>query len=79
MNLEQFAKKAGVTIFECSPEYGGRIGYKTKDSPNSTVCGFRTERAAYKSWLTSTFGAHTGKVVMKLLEPSNVKVRDRAL
>ena len=72
MNLEQFANKAGVTIVACDQEWGGRIGYKEKDHPNCTVCGFRTEQAAYKSWLKSKFGEHTAKVVTKLLKPSNV-------
>jgi hypothetical protein len=73
MNLEQFAKSAGVTLIECDLEWGGRIGYKEKDFPNRAVCGFQNEQAAYKSWLKSTFGEHTAKAVMKLLKPSNEK------
>lgn len=74
MNLTQFAKKAGVELIECGPEWGGRIGYKEKDHPNCAVCGFRTEQAAYKNWIKSTFGEHTAKAVMNLLKPSNVKL-----
>jgi hypothetical protein len=68
MNLEQFAKKAGVTTVECDPEWGGRIGYKEADYPNCSVCGFRTESAAYKHWLQSKFGKTTAKAVLSLLD-----------
>ena len=71
MNLEQFAKSAGVTLVECGPEWGGRIGYKDKEYPNCTVAGFHTEQAAYKSWLKDTFGERAAKAVTKLLKPSN--------
>ena len=71
MNLEQFAKKAGVTLIECDPEWGGRIGYKEADHPNSSVCGFKTAASAYKHWLECTFGKRTAKAVAKLLKPSN--------
>ena len=77
MNLEQFAKKAGVTIVACGPGWGGRIGYTEKGHPNCTVCGFRTEQSAYKSWLKSTFGEHTAKALMKLLKPSNAELTER--
>lgn len=73
MNLEQFAKNAGVKIVACDPGWGGRIGYTEKDHPNCTVCGFRTEQAAYKSWLKSAFGKHAARAVVKLLMPSNAK------
>ena len=75
MNLEQFAKEAGVTLIECGPEWGGRIGYKEKDYPNSSVCGFRTENAAYKHWLENTFDKNTAKAVTKLLKTSNSEVK----
>ena len=68
MTLEEFAKSAGVRIVECGPEWGGRIAYKTPDSPNTTWCGFRTERAAYKAWMEGTFGKHAAKAVLKLLK-----------
>lgn len=67
MKLEQFAKEAGVTIVDCGPGWGGRVGYKMKDHPNSTYCGFRSAQSAYKHWLKGTFGEHTAKAVMKLL------------
>lgn len=76
MNLEQFANSAGVTLIECDPEWGGGIGYKEKDFPNSAVCGFRTKQAAYKNWLNAKFGEHTAKVVMKLLKQSTTNLSD---
>lgn len=77
MNLEQFAKHAGVEIVDCDPDWGGRIGYKTKDHPNCTVSGFRTINAAYKSWLEDAFGKHAAKAVMKLLKYSNAIAQGR--
>lgn len=68
MTLEEFAKSAGVTIVECGSEWGGRIGYKCKDHPNTTVCGFRKESAAYKAWMEGAFGKHATKAVLKLLK-----------
>jgi hypothetical protein len=67
MNLEQFAKKAGVTLTECDSSWGGTIGYKDADYPNSMVCGFRTSAAAYKHWLEGKFGKKATKVVLGLL------------
>ena len=69
--LKDFATAAGVTIVEVSPGWGGKIGYKSADWPNSTICGFRTESAAYKHWLTDTFGKQTSKAIMKLLKEAN--------
>jgi hypothetical protein len=70
MNLEQFAKKAGVELVDVGPQWGGgRLGYKESDHPNSVVCGFRTSGGAYKHWLQSTFGKNTAKAVLKLLTP----------
>jgi hypothetical protein len=68
MTLEEFAKKAGVSVFKCDPDWGGSIGYKCLDYPNSRVCGFRSEAAAYKSWLEDSFGTNTAKAVMTLLK-----------
>lgn len=75
MNLEQFAKTAGVTLIECWPEWGGRLGYKEADHPNSSVCGFKTADSAYKHWMESNFGKRTAKAVAKLLTPSNSTVQ----
>ena len=66
MNLAQFAKKAGVQIVRQGLG-GASICYKEADHPNCTVGGFRTENAAYKHWLGSTFGERTSKAVMSLL------------
>jgi hypothetical protein len=66
-SLEQFAKEAGVELVDCGPGWGGRIGYKTKDNPNCTECGYRTKKSAYKGWLENTFGACISKAVIKLL------------
>lgn len=70
MTLEEFAKKCGVTIHTCEPEWGGHIAYKEKDYPNATICGFKTEAAAYKRWLEGKFGKTAGKMVIKLLKES---------
>jgi len=74
MNLEQFAIKAGVEIFDCGGGCGGRIGYKEKDHPNCSVCGFRTKDAAYKEWLATTFGKTVSREIAKLIKSSNVKL-----
>ena len=68
MTLEEFAKQAGMTLIECEPEWGGRVGYKTKDHPNSSVCGYRTAKSAYKGWLNSEFGENNAKAILKLLK-----------
>ena len=67
MTLEQFALQAGVEIVDCGPGWGGTIGYTTKDNPNCTVCGFRTEQNAYQGWLENTFGECAAKTILKLL------------
>lgn len=71
MNLEQFAKNAGVAIVDVEHGWGGSLGYREKDYPNTTVVGFRTAQAAYKHWLEGKFGKHTAKAVMKLLDAHN--------
>lgn len=67
MNLEQFAKEAGVEIATCGPEWGGRIAYKTADAPSCSVCGFRTVNSAYRHWAESTFGERAATALLKLL------------
>ena len=67
MNLEQFAKEAGVSIVNVEPGWGGRYGYTTKDEPNSTTCGFRSHKTAYQAWLANTFGRAIAKALLKLL------------
>lgn len=67
MSLEEFAKQAGVALVDCGPGWGGRIGYRTRDYPNTTVCGFRSESSAYKEWARATFGENTAKALIKLL------------
>lgn len=73
MTLEEFAKKAGVTIVACDPDWGGTVGYKEKDYPNTTIAGFKTKEEALKSWLRSSFGDSPAKVVLKLLKDSERK------
>jgi hypothetical protein len=73
MTLEQFAKKAGVTIVACDPDWGGRVAYTEKDYPNSTVCGFRSEGAAYKHWLNDKFGPTTAKVLLSLMRSPSTR------
>ena len=69
MTLEQFAKKAGISLVPCDPkQWGGGIAYECKDTPNVRTCGFRTERAAYRHWLTDAFGQRTAKAVLSLLQ-----------
>lgn len=68
MKLEQFAKDAGIEIFDCGEGWGGRIGYRSKDHPNASICGFRTTNAAYTHWLDDKFGKHTAKAIIKLLK-----------
>jgi hypothetical protein len=67
MNLEQFAKKAGVEIIDCGPGWNGKFGYRTKDSPNTSFCGYRTINSTYESWLKDTFGIHTAAAIKKIL------------
>lgn len=73
MTLEQFAKAAGVSLVECDGNWGGHIGWRAVDHPNSTYCGYKTEQAAYKSWLESSFGKQTAKAVIKLLQKTERK------
>ena len=70
MTLQEFAIKCGVTLVECDPEWGGRIGYKEVRYPNSTTCGFKSKTAAYKSWFESNFGEQASRIVLKLLKDS---------
>ena len=74
MNLEQFAKKAGVTIVATDPEFGeGAVGYRTKDHPNCTCSGFKTEKQAYESWLLDEFGKQLASAIKSLLRQTEKK------
>lgn len=75
MNLKQFATKAGVSIVECDPSYGGRFGFRCVDAPNATWCGYKSEAAAYKGWLIGTFGEQTSKAVAALLKQTEARKR----
>ena len=68
MTLEEFAKRAGVTLTQCGPEWGGRVGYKTADSPNMSINGFRTEKAALNGWLKDAFGTRTASAILYLIK-----------
>jgi hypothetical protein len=68
MNIKEFAEDAGVTIGRCEPDWGGTYSYKSEDYPNSTVCGFRSEAAAYKGWMEDSFGKKTTKALLRLLK-----------
>lgn len=68
MTLEQFAKRAGVTLGSCKTSDGGKICYREVDYPGTVVFGFRTARAAYNHWLENTFGKSAGKAVRSLLK-----------
>jgi hypothetical protein len=67
MTLEEFVKLGGCQAQRCEKEWGGTWAYTTKDYPNSTQCGYRTEQAAYKAWLDDSFGPVLAKAVLKLL------------
>lgn len=67
MNLEQFANLAGVTIVACEKEWGGTIAYTTIDHPNVKYCGFRNKQAAYKHWMSETFGENVCKALLTIL------------
>lgn len=71
MTLEEFAKKCGVVIVKCDQLWGGTFGWSTKDRPNCSELGFKTEKAAYKGWMQQTFGDAAAKEVMKLLKEKN--------
>jgi len=68
MNLEQFAKEAGVDIIDCGQGWTGKFGYTTKDSPNCSFCGYRTIKSAYEGWLKDTFGERIAKALKKLFK-----------
>ncbi len=68
MTLEEFAKEAGVQIFECGKEWDNLLGWRTSRHPNINYCGYKTEKAIYKAWLISQFGEQTEKTVIKLLK-----------
>lgn len=67
MTLEEFAKDAGVEVFECEPGWGGKWGYKELNYRNVTVCGCKTKTACYKDWLACKFGERTAAAIIKLL------------
>lgn len=69
--LAKFAKASGVKIVTCDKtQWGGSIAYTEKDYPWSKISGFKSESAAYKHWVESTFGRHAGRAVLKLLRAS---------
>ncbi len=68
MNLEEFAKKAGVIITECDKSWGGTVAYKLNDHPNCTYAGFKTVERAYKHWIENSFGKTASKAILSLLE-----------
>ena len=75
MTLEEFATVAGVKVVDCDPSWGGTYAYTTDDNPQTTVCGFRTERAALRRWADDSFGAGAGRAVMALLKASRRKTQ----
>lgn len=79
MTLEEFAKRAGVTVHSCDPEWGGKFGYKTTEHPNCRFNGYRSEKAAIDGWLKDKFGNDTAKALLALLKatrPSRVEIRE---
>ena len=73
MTLEEFARASGVRVISCDPSCGGSYAYMTDDNPNTTVCGFRTERAALRRWAEDAFGAGAGRALIILLQTSRQK------
>lgn len=67
MTLEEFAKKAGVKVV-LSMDEDGEFDYQAEDSPNTTVTGFSSEKAAYRFWLIETFGKKTAAAIRALLK-----------
>lgn len=68
MNIKQFSEIGGCKVVLCGPGWGGKYGYTTKDSPNSTTCGFKTKHSARKGWMEDTFGETAAQAIVKLLE-----------
>lgn len=67
MTLRQLANRCGVRIVRRLTGWGGPIGYVTADSPQITICGFKTATEARQHWLADTFGEKVGAAVMELL------------
>ena len=65
--LMDFAKAAGFRIVECGPGWGGRIGYTEEKYPDSTTCGFRTERAALNHWAEDAYGKKGLRALKRLI------------
>ena len=66
--LEDFARLSGVTLIECGPEWGGRVGYKLADCPSISYCGFRSKKETIQSWLSGSFGEQTAEALKALLK-----------
>lgn len=57
MTLEEFAKKAGCIVSINSDDgWEGKYQYQHMDALHVSYCGYRTERSAYKAFLTENFG-----------------------
>ena len=67
MNLEEFAKSAGVRVIRHSGN-SGKFAYLEAGYPYTIYSGFRTEGGAYRHWLEGMFGKRTGRTVMRLLK-----------
>ena len=70
MTLEQFCKKAGcITSFNPNHEgYDGPWMYQSIDSLNIRYRGYKTEEAAYKSFLECHYGKTASKAIISLLK-----------
>ena len=68
MTLEDFAKKAGVMTFIYDGVCGVSVSYRTKDSPNVTNTGYKSDAHAYKGWLVNEFGKGASKAILDLLK-----------
>ncbi len=70
--LAKFAKQSGVVIVKVNAkDWGGPIGYREGKDSSHTVCGFRTENAAYRDWFESKLGKKTAAAIMALMRKAS--------
>lgn len=69
LNLETFAQKAGVLVFDVDdPEvWDGKYGWYTKDAPNCRSSGYASRYDACYGWAELTFGKATADELLNLL------------
>jgi hypothetical protein len=70
--IRELAKKAGCTVKRCDPSWGGTWAYSVLDK-NYSVCGLKTEQAAYESFMKEELGDYH-KMVTKLIR-ENIRLK----